>query len=80
MIRRPPRSTLFPYTTLFRSAELVRRLFKRDFEAVIIIAGAAAIGVGLSLLTNHDWTYGLVAGLSASGLVTGLQKFGDAVK
>src|SRR5215203_6231993 len=25
MIRRPPRSTLFPYTTLFRSAELVRR-------------------------------------------------------
>lgn len=61
-------------------AELVRRLFKKDFEAVIIIAGAAAIGVGLSLLTNHDWTYGLVAGLSASGLVTGLQKFGDAVK
>src|SRR5687768_18354015 len=24
MRRRPPRSTLFPYTTLFRSAELVR--------------------------------------------------------
>src|SRR3712207_8523056 len=24
MIRRPPRSTLFPYTTLFRSADLVR--------------------------------------------------------
>src|SRR5687767_15211607 len=24
MIRRPPRSTLFPYTTLFRSAELER--------------------------------------------------------
>lgn len=61
-------------------AELVRRLFKRDFEAVIIIAGSAAIGVGLSLLTNHDWTYGLVAGLSASGVITGLQKFGDAVK
>src|SRR3712207_7246276 len=26
MIRRPPRSTLFPYTTLFRSAEAFRRL------------------------------------------------------
>src|SRR3712207_9582068 len=26
MIRRPPRSTLFPYTTLFRSAGLVRGL------------------------------------------------------
>src|SRR5437016_8494307 len=25
MIRRPPRSTLFPYTTLFRSYERVRR-------------------------------------------------------
>src|SRR3712207_7824435 len=25
MIRRPPRSTLFPYTTLFRSAAAVRR-------------------------------------------------------
>src|SRR5258708_13356850 len=24
MIRRPPRSTLFPYTTLFRSVEMVR--------------------------------------------------------
>src|SRR5260221_8163431 len=28
MIRRPPRSTLFPYTTLFRS-----RLAERDFAA-----------------------------------------------
>src|SRR3989441_8699022 len=26
MIRRPPRSTLFPYTTLFRSARVVRSL------------------------------------------------------
>src|SRR3712207_6974739 len=26
MIRRPPRSTLFPYTTLFRSAARVRRV------------------------------------------------------
>src|SRR2546427_1272265 len=25
MIRRPPRSTLFPYTTLFRSGELAKR-------------------------------------------------------
>src|SRR3712207_5442894 len=29
MIRRPPRSTLFPYTTLFRS-EPARRLISRD--------------------------------------------------
>src|SRR2546430_3896930 len=29
MIRRPPRSTLFPYTTLFRSRARVRRLGAR---------------------------------------------------
>src|SRR3989442_7376840 len=28
MIRRPPRSTLFPYTTLFRSRELGRHSFQ----------------------------------------------------
>src|SRR5258708_11133782 len=33
MIRRPPRSTLFPYTTLFRSlAEVVSRVFAEGFE------------------------------------------------
>src|SRR3712207_9053723 len=37
MIRRPPRSTLFPYTTLFRSlyhvaVELVERLRRRAFR------------------------------------------------
>src|SRR2546422_7117418 len=29
MIRRPPRSTLFPYTTLFRSLRLEQRLRQR---------------------------------------------------
>src|SRR2546429_2722233 len=32
MIRRPPRSTLFPYTTLFRSIELVVREQARDVQ------------------------------------------------
>ena len=32
MIRRPPRSTLFPYTTLFRSSEIISDRFqKREF-------------------------------------------------
>src|SRR2546430_11516578 len=30
MIRRPPRSTLFPYTTLFRSRRSRKRSAKRD--------------------------------------------------
>src|SRR3712207_7194898 len=36
MIRRPPRSTLFPYTTLFRSAALGEHLLQpRDDEALV---------------------------------------------
>src|SRR3989449_4308405 len=31
MIRRPPRSTLFPYTTLFRSLETARQALERLF-------------------------------------------------
>src|SRR2546426_8523407 len=30
MIRRPPRSTLFPYTTLFRSEEILGQLLKES--------------------------------------------------
>src|SRR5258708_8923966 len=33
MIRRPPRSTLFPYTTLFRSRSRGRRLLPRHSAA-----------------------------------------------
>src|SRR5947207_7607646 len=32
MIRRPPRSTLFPYTTLFRSVERVNPAVKIDWH------------------------------------------------
>src|SRR3712207_7593583 len=35
MIRRPPRSTLFPYTTLFRSEGGRRRLPRRLVEAAV---------------------------------------------
>src|SRR2546426_7342194 len=31
MIRRPPRSTLFPYTTLFRSAGYVQKFSKKGW-------------------------------------------------
>src|SRR3989449_5528273 len=35
MIRRPPRSTLFPYTTLFRSPELLDDLAARVLEGPV---------------------------------------------
>src|SRR3712207_8154268 len=39
MIRRPPRSTLFPYTTLFRSVGLVQRRAEDGDDAVAQEAG-----------------------------------------
>src|SRR2546422_6474159 len=47
MIRRPPRSTLFPYTTLFRSGEIEPVLHKpheRVHAAVVEKAEARAVG------------------------------------
>src|SRR5688572_32231131 len=35
MIRRPPRSTLFPYTTLFRSAEFIAHLLDPQEDPLI---------------------------------------------
>src|SRR5256886_11221018 len=45
MIRRPPRSTLFPYTTLFRSIDALWRI-----ESARLIAGLARLvrDVGLA--------------------------------
>src|SRR5690348_17746108 len=37
MIRRPPRSTLFPYTTLFRSGACKRRWRHRYFDCKSVI-------------------------------------------
>src|SRR3712207_9261816 len=39
MIRRPPRSTLFPYTTLFRSA--VAGLLVERLGATVVVTGTA---------------------------------------
>src|SRR5689334_24730825 len=36
MIRRPPRSTLFPYTTLFRSCDLFKICDSKDIKVKIM--------------------------------------------
>src|SRR5258708_17857933 len=44
MIRRPPRSTLFPYTTLFRSSQKhSRRRFQVAINAIIAIMASITI-------------------------------------
>src|SRR2546426_6432906 len=47
MIRRPPRSTLFPYTTLFRSQGLIRPSSK-----VLLVEDLVSTGSTLNLLIN----------------------------
>src|SRR2546430_11811335 len=54
MIRRPPRSTLFPYTTLFRSAYEARpALFYDAARDGVLIAGPATL---LSILRSEEHT------------------------
>src|SRR2546425_2809623 len=54
MIRRPPRSTLFPYTTLFRS--LTKPIARADLvEAVgTVLAGTASAPGAADLVTRHS--------------------------
>src|SRR3712207_7938176 len=63
MIRRPPRSTLFPYTTLFRSADLgdaERRLLAGELQDVLEVDEDALgrlgpqVGDGAALLHRPD--------------------------
>src|ERR1044071_6665496 len=42
MIRRPPKSTLFPYTTLFRSQECERQIRELDLELQVLTPETAA--------------------------------------
>src|SRR2546430_15637786 len=47
MIRRPPRSTLFPYTTLFRSREV-------DFTALTLPAAASPCALARRCVKNRQ--------------------------
>src|SRR2546430_9774948 len=52
MIRRPPRSTLFPYTTLFRSVVAASRRVDRD-PGVRCCDNAARLDGRLTLMAGH---------------------------
>src|SRR6266508_6476067 len=63
MIRRPPRSTLFPYTTLFRSA--AKGAPVKHFRAFSILAGAlafAALAAATALASSSVAFTGTYAG------------------
>src|SRR3712207_8132885 len=50
MIRRPPRSTLFPYTTLFRSK--VHRQLRSGSPAAEIVRAATEVTAGLIVVAS----------------------------
>src|SRR5258708_15643093 len=60
MIRRPPRSTLFPYTTLFRSVYEGLPLYVRD-------------GDGFRVATARDEAYACVIGMRSEEHTSELQ-------
>src|SRR5438445_9169018 len=74
MIRRPPRSTLFPYTTLFRSLGLTRIVWigaAQDVGKALNpqavegqIEGGTAQGLGLALMEEIQTKDGLIANAS----------------
>src|SRR3712207_8648767 len=59
MIRRPPRSTLFPYTTLFRSAGARR---PRRNNVVVDLVGTVRIPV--TDLDHHPYSYRILEDLA----------------
>src|SRR2546429_4233204 len=58
MIRRPPRSTLFPYTTLFRSLDdavaAFNRTERRKGKTIIRVRGWTDISAGAAVMARHQ--------------------------
>src|SRR5256885_16005429 len=68
MIRRPPRSTLFPYTTLFRSLSdeeennVALKMTNREVDGVSVVALDGRIVLGEESNALREKVKGLIAG------------------
>jgi uncharacterized protein YqgC (DUF456 family) len=52
------------------AVELIKRLFKKDFEASALIAGAAIVGAIGGYFLGIPVFQGLIIGLTGSGFIT----------
>src|SRR2546422_1428653 len=68
MIRRPPRSTLFPYTTLFRSLDRVKWI-KARYPQVEVVGGNVGTGDGARALVDHG-ADGVKVGIGPGSICT----------
>src|SRR2546430_15256569 len=81
MIRRPPRSTLFPYTTLFRSLFFIAALLATPWGLVVRVRELAWLNALITIAqlgfaaVADLWliqSYGLWGAVAAVGLTTAL--------
>src|SRR2546422_7846661 len=56
MIRRPPRSTLFPYTTLFRSLEATKTTIAAHFGAIVKVNDQLSFGARFLTQAKFDYS------------------------
>src|SRR5688572_32592025 len=67
MLRRPPISTLFPYTTLFRSAELIRKAVKLIPPERLILSSDC--GMGREGMSRRHAFYKMVSLVQGTNIV-----------
>src|SRR2546427_12350999 len=71
MIRRPPRSTLFPYTTLFRSRDILRQ-FLVEATTLATVGATGGVATGSALAAAVAATTPLPAAVAPWSILVGV--------
>src|SRR5260370_29898575 len=71
MIRRPPRSTLFPYTTLFRSGGIIFLSSASAYQGTALVANYAATKAYNLILAEGLWEELRFSGVDVLGFAPG---------